>query len=139
MKRQTTDFKVLASSCFTGNGESYNPLCNQNREINRNTSKVSSESVPIQEPASLVNKEGPHLPTGKYQIPMVTLKKNTKIWANVQCGDPTCPMFILPYPVSPNCDGQNLLFIHRNKHTYIITQRKYSYIISLYKKNVIIY
>ena len=139
MKRQTTDFKVLASSCFTGNGESYNPLCNQNREVNRNTSKVSSESVPIQEPASLVNKEGPHLPTGKYQIPMVTQKKNTKIWANVQCGDPTCPMFILPYPVSPNCDGQNLLFIHRNKHTYIITQRKYSYIISLYKKNVIIY
>jgi hypothetical protein len=42
-------------------------------------SKVGSELVPIQEPASLVNKEGPHLPTGKYQIPVVTQKKNTKI------------------------------------------------------------
>jgi hypothetical protein len=41
--------------------------------------KVSSELVPIQEPASLVNKEGPHLPTGKYQISVVTQKKNTKI------------------------------------------------------------
>jgi hypothetical protein len=34
--------------------------------------------VAIQEPASLVKKEGPHLPTGKYQIPVV-IQKNTKI------------------------------------------------------------
>ena len=36
IKRQTADFIVLASPCFTGNGESYNPPCNQNREINWN-------------------------------------------------------------------------------------------------------
>ena len=116
MKRQTADFKVLASPCFTGNDESYNPPCNQNREINRNTSKVSSELVPIQEPASLVNKEGPHLPTGKYQIPVV-MQKNTKIWANVQCGGRTCPIFILSYPFSPNCDKNDYSFIEINMHT----------------------
>jgi hypothetical protein len=35
-------------------------------------SKVSSELVPIQELAPLVNKEGLHLPTGKYHTPVVT-------------------------------------------------------------------
>jgi hypothetical protein len=37
MNKQTADFKVLASQWSTDNGESYNPPCNQNREINRNT------------------------------------------------------------------------------------------------------
>ena len=79
-------------------------------------SKVSSELVAIQEPASLVKKEGTHLPTGKYQIPVV-IQKNTKIWANVQCGGRTCPIFILSYPFSPNSDKNDYSFIEINMHT----------------------
>ena len=37
LHKQTAHFKVLASPCSTYNNESYNPPCNHNREINRNT------------------------------------------------------------------------------------------------------
>lgn len=114
MKRQTADFNVLASPRFTGNGESYIHPCNQYREINRNMNAIRSQifNTCPQTPffpqrvkcifrngtnsrIGLSGKQrGPHIP-----IPVITQTKNTKIWANVQYRDPTCHIFILPYPL----------------------------------------
>jgi hypothetical protein len=88
--------------------------CNQYREINRNMNAIRSQifNTCPQTPFfpqrvkyifrngtnSRIGLSGkqrrPHIP-----IPVITQTKNTKIWANVQYRDPTCHIFILPYPL----------------------------------------